>query len=737
MSLGKWTELAPAWSRRSRSSSGTTGRSRELKFRRGAVLDQHLGDAGGRRDVVPRGARARPDARGRAHALQAYLSTRPRPADGGRRGARADLRADRGAAPPRRGPAHPARAREVPPRKRVALLLRIGQLESKLGNAEQAWDAYAKAFAESPRLAPRARGAREPRDDPGHVAAAGRALREGAPARRQGRSSPPALERELLLVVAVAYDEKLGQSDKAVEYFRRAQQIQPEDASALVALERLYTRTERWSDLLDTLTKKATLVSDAGEREQIRTRIATVWEEMLGNVDRPSSPGTSCSPTTPATCRRCARSIASTRRKGDWRELADNLQQQLALTRTRARRSRCWAAWACCASSAWARWAAPSRPTADPAARARARRDARGARAHPPTPSARARARGRPAARARLQDPRRLAAPHRRLRDPGAPRRRSRGEDRAPPPHRRRATRSASTIPARAYEALGRALKEDPLNADVQATIERLARALGKLADLVARYEQLVGRSPTASSRTRSITRSRSSARSSSPTTSRRRPPTPRRWTSSPRDLEAANALEQLYLRGSDYPNLVALLLRKAEIVDGPPRRRRSTTRRRRSTKRSWRISRSPSTSFQQVLSRRRHRPRRARPARAALHPPRRAGATSRTSTRKKAELGDRRRPRRSRCCSCSVRSTTASCNDPERAIETYTSIIDLDPDDFDAAQALDRLYLQTRALVRPAGRARAADRAGAVAGRGRLAPASASASCGASTSRT
>src|SRR6266436_9053112 len=34
---------------------------------------------------------------------------------------------------------------------------------------------------------------------------------------------------------------------------------------------------------------------------------------------------------------------------------------------------------------------------------------------------------------------------------------------------------------------------------------------------------------------------------------------------------------------------------------------------------------------------------------------------------------------------------------DPDRAIETYTSIMDLDPDDFDAAQALDRLYLQTQ----------------------------------------
>src|SRR4029079_14225396 len=35
--------------------------------------------------------------------------------------------------------------------------------------------------------------------------------------------------------------------------------------------------------------------------------------------------------------------------------------------------------------------------------------------------------------------------------------------------------------------------------------------------------------------------------------------------------------------------------------------------------------------------------------------------------------------------------------NDPERAIDVYTSIMDIDPEDYDAAQALDRLFLQTQ----------------------------------------
>ena len=38
---------------------------------------------------------------------------------------------------------------------------------------------------------------------------------------------------------------------RTVEYFRRAQSIEPDDAQALEALEKLYTRNERWPELLE------------------------------------------------------------------------------------------------------------------------------------------------------------------------------------------------------------------------------------------------------------------------------------------------------------------------------------------------------------------------------------------------------------------------------------------------------------------------------------------------------
>ena len=90
---------------------------------------------------------------------------------------------------------------------------------------------------------------------------------------------------ELLIKIAGAYDEKLGQSEKAVEYYRRAQAIEPDDTTALEALEKLYTRHERWPELLETYRRKVDLTQDASDREAIYFRMAWLWEEMLGNVD--------------------------------------------------------------------------------------------------------------------------------------------------------------------------------------------------------------------------------------------------------------------------------------------------------------------------------------------------------------------------------------------------------------------------------------------------------------------
>src|SRR4029077_17941971 len=123
--------------------------------------------------------------------------------------------------------------------------------------------------------------------------------------------------------------------------------------------------------------------------------------------------------------------------------------------------------------------------------------------------------------------------------------------------------------PARAYEALARALAEDPQNPEVQTAVERLARALRKLDDLTARYGRLVGAIADPERKNALFHKIAKLAEVELGDDQQAAAAYVSALDASPRDLEAANALEQLYLRRADYPNLVLLLLRKAEIVDG------------------------------------------------------------------------------------------------------------------------------------------------------------------------
>ena len=276
-SLGKWKDLAATIDRQVALSEEPFAVA-ELKYRRGRIEELHLNDPAAAVTSYSEALALVPTHEGARDALQEYLKDPDR-----------QMAAVQVLEPiyeqtfdlPRLVEVqHIKLAREKSATGRVQLLLRIGGLEQNLGDAEGAWEAYASAFGEDATSL----SAREALED----LAGG--LDRWAPLVKLYEAAlkkklAPALERELLLVVAVAYDEKLEKSDKAVEYFRRAQEILPEDASALVALERLYTRTERWPDLIETLRRKADLVTDPIERVAIRVRIATVWEEMLANAE--------------------------------------------------------------------------------------------------------------------------------------------------------------------------------------------------------------------------------------------------------------------------------------------------------------------------------------------------------------------------------------------------------------------------------------------------------------------
>ncbi len=197
--LGRWKELAATLTKEIDLTTDM-GAIAELKFRRGALLEQHLSDRKGAVESYKEALSLEPDHEGAKTALQAYLSDR-------------DLQmvAVEVLEPLYEQTEDTSRLVEVQrirlnqeknTGKRVALLLRIGALEAKLGNSEQAWEAYARAFTENPESTAGARGAGEPGGDPRQLGVAGhavrgRARREKGAAAAAGARAPAGRRRRL------------------------------------------------------------------------------------------------------------------------------------------------------------------------------------------------------------------------------------------------------------------------------------------------------------------------------------------------------------------------------------------------------------------------------------------------------------------------------------------------------------------------------------------------------------
>jgi len=684
----------------------------ELQFRRGRVQEQRLADSAGAVESYKQALALAPAHEAARGALQAYLADPER-----------QMVAVEVLEPIYEQTFDLERlveiqkiklARATSPAGRVELLLRIGGLQQNLGDHDGAWGAYARAFAEDPgsRAAREALEALASAGGPGRASGAGAGPAKDGGAKDSGKDGwaalvklyegavakklPPLLTRELLQVIAVAYDEKLDQSDRAVEYFRRAQEILPQDVSALVALERLYTRTERWNDLIETLRKKADLVTDPGERVAIRTRIATVWEEMLANADESISAwkdvlgeAAESTPESMQALRALDRLYLARR---DFRDLADNLQQQLHLTTEPAdrvtllvrlgqlRELNLGQPGAAVDTYRLVLEIDPEHPEAV-AALGRILPDPdyelQVAQLLEPV----FRAHGDYQNLVRVQE---VIAAH-----AGSPE-----EKIATLAQIAEAYEIGLDAPEQAYDALARALRQDPLHPDVQAQIERLARALGKMGDLVEEYQGLVAGIDDAELRSALYHKIARLCETELHRDQEAAAAYAAALDASPRDLAAANALESIYLRSGDYGRLVGLLLRKADIVPGPQEKKD--------------IYYKAAQIFEEVLE---NLDKAIEVYRLVLAVDETDGVALDHLERlfirlslwnelkdiyaRKAQLATSPAERKQMLFVLG-QVHDRELQNPERAIETYSSILDIDPDDYDAAQALDRLYQKT-----------------------------------------
>ena len=745
--------------RRSTASTSSSGAGRSWPRRSSAEIDLADGHGRGRRAEVParrdpRAAPGRRRGRGRSRtarrsrwspthvgartALQAYLSS----ADPALQQAAVEVlepiyESTDDLAAPRRGAADQARLTRRRPTSASTCCCGSASSKASWGTPTRPGRRTPAPSRENPASAP----AREALENLANILDNWQplvALYEKALSAKGKEKLPSALERELLAgrrrrlrreagAVAIARSSTSGarraSSPRTPRRWWRWSGSTPAPSAGAISSTRC-SRRRSWS-------------RDAAEREEIRIRIATVWEEMLGNAeqaivawnvvlqDNPSQRAGAARARSPVPDARgvpragrqpAAAADAGRGRPGETVMLLGRLgalrEQQLDQIGA--------------AVDTYAKILELEPEHA---------RDDRRARAHPAatrSTSSTSRSCSSRSTRSRGDWPRLDRASTRSRRatplDPEqkiallqADRRRLRGRPR----------RSG----ARLRGARPRALAEDPhepRGAD-GASSGSPARC-GKLDDLVARYGRLVAGGRRSGAQERALSQDRAPLpRSTWATTQQAAAAYVAALDVWPRDLEAANALEQLYLRGARLRQPgPAAAAQGGDRRRRRPRRRRSTSGRRSSTKRCSRTSRSAVEVFQHVLVGRRRRHDGARSARAALHP---ARALERSQEHLRQEGGAGADAGREEADAVRARSGLRP-----RARRSGARRRDLQLDHRPRSRGLRRrpgarsAVSADRALVRPARRARAADRAGAVAGARWSRCASASASCGAST---
>ncbi len=211
--------------------------------------------------------------------------------------------------------------------RRIDLITKIGEVRAdQLHDGAGAFAAYAIAFEEAP-------------ENPGIVARllglAKEQKRLGDMVRlleaRAQKLDDVALMRQLLIMAAELHDNELGDVDAAVAAYMKALERDEADEEILAALEALYRRTERWRDLLDVLRRRVTISSDPAAQEQLLAQMAFIHDEMLTEPEAAIRIYAEILTLDPTSQAALSALDGLYERKGMWSDLADNVGRQLSL----------------------------------------------------------------------------------------------------------------------------------------------------------------------------------------------------------------------------------------------------------------------------------------------------------------------------------------------------------------------------------------------------------------------
>jgi golgin subfamily B member 1 len=326
--LGRWEPLVDTLRRRIELDVNETELI-ELKFRLGRTLEQHLGDAAGALENYREILFLDTQHEGARLALEALL--RSPELRGEAAAILENIYEERGDYGNLIGVLEILGESEGDVQKRVQIKRKIARISSEAtGDFSGAFSALAAALKEDPSLA-------ETRSELERVADASegwKALVELYDEIAAGLSDA-SLARDYWMRVA-AIDERLGQIDAAAEGYNHVLSLDASDAEALAGLELLFTRTERWTELIGVKERRIEQTNDPEQREALYFNTAQIFDEKLGRPESAVRSYRNVLELDPTNPRALGALDALLTRQHLWIELAENLEAQLALATTEA-----------------------------------------------------------------------------------------------------------------------------------------------------------------------------------------------------------------------------------------------------------------------------------------------------------------------------------------------------------------------------------------------------------------
>jgi tetratricopeptide (TPR) repeat protein len=94
-------------------------------------------------------------------------------------------------------------------------------------------------------------------------------------------SSDPTIQEQLLAQIAFIYDEMLGEQDAAIRVYAEILELNPTSLNALHALDSLFERQQKWSELADNVSRQLSLAEDEPTQLALMLKLGLLRETRM------------------------------------------------------------------------------------------------------------------------------------------------------------------------------------------------------------------------------------------------------------------------------------------------------------------------------------------------------------------------------------------------------------------------------------------------------------------------